>query len=337
MITLLMASHLAQAGTIEAWEARKFPADGETIAGEDGWVNGYDEDEWGGTESGNELWAFSYTDHNDDGRFGDGGAHDNWLVNAAEPVMQGAYTVTSWTNDNDAFGVVFGFDEGRYYMLLVCGEEGNDTSTQTCPISGLTTQAVALVEVTGAGASVIDSVEHGCTGGTELEFSIAMDDGQLVASYGRVELTMEVDTDFHLDGVGFYAYNDGFIDESGEDDGDSIYFRDPALVLQDEDDDEVADDSDNCEEEPNTDQADLDHDGIGSACDLSEETGGDDTGDTGSVDDTGDTGKGNGNGNGPGNGGITISHNDCGCDSAGAPGVGLLALAGLAALRRKRG
>lgn len=33
MITLLFASHLAHAGTLDAWEAGKFPANGDTIAG----------------------------------------------------------------------------------------------------------------------------------------------------------------------------------------------------------------------------------------------------------------------------------------------------------------
>lgn len=288
MTLLLLSAQLATAATVEAWAYDDFPTDGDEIAGSDEWINGYDEDPWVGYESGRDVWALSYTDHTDSGRFGDGGAHDNWLVHPAVEVGQGSYRTTSYVTDNDAFGVVFGFSDDGYWLLLVCGEEGNESSIQSCPVSGLTTQAIALVRVAGREATVVDTIEAGCRGAQEIDIEVSQDDGQLVASYGDEELVAEVDRDFVLNGVGFYAYNEGLMDEEGQNDGDTVYFRDPVLAWMDEDGDGVVDDDDNCEEEPNPGQEDLDHDGIGSACDISEQL--PDTGDTGDDTAGGDAG-----------------------------------------------
>ena len=331
-MTLLLLVSVGAAATLPAWSYDDFPEE-TGIAGEDGWTNGYDEDPWFGYASGRDVWAISYTDHTDDGRFGDGGAHDNWLVHPGVEVGQGEYTVVSYTTDNDALGIVFGFQDDGYWLLLVCGEEDNETSIQTCPVADLTTQAVALVYVAGRNATVIDTVERGCDGGEEVEMSVSVDDGQLVARYGRTEVVAEVEADFRLDGVGFYAYNEGIIDEEGANDGDTVFFREPTLAWMDEDDDGVADDEDNCEEDANPDQEDLDHDGIGSACDISEEL--PDTGDTGA--DTGEGGNGNGNGNGNGGDLVIDQEGQCGC--AGGPVGGALAALGAVGVtlgRRRR-
>lgn len=323
---LAFLSTLASAGTVEAWSYSDFPTSG-GIAGEDGWVNGYDEDEWAAFESRGTTWAYSATDHTDDGRFGDGGALDNWLVNPAEPVLQGEYVVTSYVTDNDAFGVVVGAQEDEYLLFVICGEEGNDSSIQSCPVPDLPTHATALVRITGRGAEVLDYVESGCSGDREVELSVAIDDGTLVARYGDVEVSAEVDLRQPLTGVGFYAYNEGTLDESGQDDGDTVYFRDVVVSWLDEDDDGVVDDDDNCEEAANPGQEDLDHDGIGSACDLSEE-----------VPDTGDTGGDSGDGGADSaDDGIVIDQNGaCGCASGRASGGLLVGLIALAAVSRRR-
>jgi MYXO-CTERM domain-containing protein len=335
MLFLLSLAAPANAGLVEAWAADAFPRDGE-IAGTDGWESGYDEDGWAAQRDRNTSWAYSLVDHAPSGGFGDGGPYDDWLVNEADSVQQGTYTVVVYPTDNDAFGVVFGHSRSHYFMLLVCGEEGNETSTQSCPVSGLEQHVTALVEVSGSRSSVLDSLDVGGRTGEENEVSISMDNGVLTASIGRIELTAEVDDDFVLNGVGFYAFNEGLYDESGESDGDTVYFRDPVLSWLDEDNDEVVDDEDNCEAVSNRDQEDLDGDGVGSACDDDEslpDTGGDDTGsDTGS-DDTG----GNGGGGKKDNGPVSISKSGCGCDAGeGAAVPGMLALGVALATARRR-
>jgi hypothetical protein len=333
MFAIIALSAVAHAGLVEAWSVENFPREGE-IAGWEGWENGYDGDGWGSERSDAGSWAYSLADHAPSGGFGDGGAYDNWLVNAAEPVKQGTFETVVYPTDNDAFGVVVGHDRDRYYLLLVCGEEDNDTSTQSCPVSGLDTHATALVQVRGSRTEVLDSTDVGARTYQESEISITMDNGVLTATIGRVSLSTEVEADFQLDGVGFYAFNEGLYDESGESDGDTVYFRNPVLSWMDEDDDDVVDDLDNCESVANRDQADADGDGIGTACDDAEElpdTGGEDTAGT----DTGDTGGGGGGGK-KDNGPIIVSEGQCGCAAGtGSALPGLLGL-GVAAVALRR-
>ena len=337
MLALALASSIAHAALVEAW-ASDFPRNGE-LAGEDGWVNGYDGDAWYGTESEGDRWAYSLADHYSDGRFGDGGPHDNWLVNAATPVKQGTYALTVYPTDNDAFGVVFGSSDERYFMLLVCGEEDNDSSIQSCPVGGLDTHVTALVEVRGDDATVIDSVELGARTYSETDVEVAMDNGTVVVRFGRTEFSMPVESDFQLDGVGFYAFNEGLYDEEGENDGDTVYFRDLTLSWLDEDGDDVVDDDDNCESVANRDQADADGDGAGAACDEDDavDPGGDDTDDGGDTDGGGDTD--DTDSRAPIDDGVVVVGDGCGCDGAAAAPTfvaGLLGALGLAARRRRR-
>ncbi len=327
----------ASAGLVEAWSYERFPR-GDAIAGEDGWVGGYDGDPWATLENDGDSWAYSLVDHAPFGEFGSGGPYDNWLVHEGEAVRQGVHRAVVYPTDNDAFGVVFGWERDHYYLLLVCGEEGNDTSNQSCPVPNLPMHVTALVEVTGSRATVLDSVEIGATLRSESEITVSMDDGALVARIGRTELNAEVGEDFMLNGVGFYAFNEGLYSESGESDGNTVYFRSPALAWQDEDDDEIVDDQDNCEAVANADQADLDGDGIGSACD-DEEAPPDPVDDTGVTEDTDPGGGPPGDAGADGGGGetIKISPSGCGCDSgAGAWSGGWVAVGLLGVLRRRR-
>lgn len=332
----LISCFVAHAGLVEAWSVESFPREGE-IVGWEGWEGGYDGDAWAGARDGADSWAYSLADHASSGEFGDGGPHDNWIVNEAVPVQQGEFAVVVYPTDNDAFGVVVAHARSRYLLLLVCGEEGNDTSTQSCPVSGLDTHSTALVEVIGSRAEVLDVVDVGGRTGEENEVAVRMDNGVLTATMGRVSLSTEVDDDFQLSGVGFYAFNEGLYDESGESDGDTVYFRSPVLSWMDEDDDGVVDDEDNCESVSNRDQADADGDGLGSACDDEEEapdTGTDDTG----ADDTGGGGGGGGGGGKQDNDGISISQKGgCGCEAgAGSALPAALALGLAAAASRRR-
>ncbi len=332
MFLLVSLCAPAEAGFVEVWTYDRFEVDAD-LAGADGWEGGYDGDPWSGARDGGDSWAYSTADHAPTGDFGAGGPHDNWLVHEAADVQQGAYTVTAYPTDNDAFGVVFGHNRNDYYMLLVCGEEGNDTSIQSCPISGLAVHVTALVYVSGSQVEVLDSADRGASTYEEAEVDIVMDNGQLTATIGRVSLSSEVDEDFVLNGVGFYAFNEGVYDEAGESDGDTVFFRNPVLAALDEDDDGVVDDEDNCEADSNPDQEDADGDGLGTACDEEEAPVDTGSGDTG----TDDTGGGGGGGGKKDNGTVSINKTGCGCDAGGgAAGVGAVALT-VAALRRRRG
>ena len=77
---LLTALGTAQAqDALDYWSWNDFRND-TYYADNDGWKGGYDADEWLGYEGDERLtWVFSTTDERG-GDFGDGGPHDNWLV-----------------------------------------------------------------------------------------------------------------------------------------------------------------------------------------------------------------------------------------------------------------
>ncbi len=323
MLVVLVTS-IAFAGTLEAWTADDFP-DEEYLAGWQGWQAGWEEDPWVGLNYEGTAFATMVYDASDDGRFGAGGAHDNWLWNEAEPTRQGEFGTGVYVSDDDGYGVVFGANDDERYLFLFCGVEGEQGSD--CPTEEIEAPGAALLRIAGRDTEVLDVVDRAMEGG-EGEILVSMNDGVLTVSAGRVEFTAEVGEDFTLDGVGFYGYNQG-IYENGRYEDSSAYFHDAWLSRFDDDDDGVADDTDNCEKVANADQADADGDGIGAACD---DEGGDDTG---NGTDTGDTGSGDGNGDGGGVG--LTAPGDCGC-STGAPagGAALFGLAALASFRRRR-
>jgi hypothetical protein len=149
LLALTFAALTARADTVEVWSYDSFPDD-EWIGGTDGWENGYDEDQWYGyTGSTGTRWAFAYSDDNTGdagGDWGEGGALDNFLVNAAEDVGDGLFTTTFYTGDDDSFGAVIGQQNaGKYYLFLFCGEAGNDETS--CPIE--------LDTRSGSGAAIV--------------------------------------------------------------------------------------------------------------------------------------------------------------------------------------
>lgn len=329
---LALTASVSFAGLLEAWTPEEFPSN-DYVAGSDGWMNGWDEDEWLGIEYQGTRFVSPVFDEGDDGRFGDGGAHDNWLWNEAVEVHQGEFVVSVYTDDDDGFGLVFGATDDERYLLLFCGyERSNGTD---CPSGDVDEENSGVLFITGRGAELLEggegTVEAGAT-----EMVVSMNDGELTITAGRVEYRLEVGEEFMLSGVGFYGYNQGQYSGNGQDDGTSSYYYDAVLYFQDDDNDSVPDDTDNCEKVANADQADLDNDGIGSACDDAEDV--DTGGDTDTGTDTGDTGNGGGGG-GNGDDGIGLTApGDCGCSSTTpAAGAALLALAALASTRRRRG
>lgn len=330
----------AFAGTIDVWSYSDFPRDGSEIAGDDGWESGYGEDPWFGyrLDDGNN-WASPLLDWGDSGRFGDGGAHDNWLVNQAEPVTQGEFTFNAYVTDNDAWGIVFGLESPtHYFLVLVCGVDGGSSQNSDCPTDQIEVPSSAILEVNGRDLTVLGTSRRTLSEGDYDAGSLTLNDGQIKFAWGDIAITAEAPESAALTGVGFYAYNEGWYAEDGQQDGDSAWFSLPSVAQYDDDDDGVADDDDNCEKNANADQADADGDGIGTACD-DDETG--DPGDSGTVDsggtDSGGTG-GNGNdNNAPGEPGLTAP-GQCACavvDPAAAASALLLVAAATARRRRK--
>ena len=82
----------------------------------------------------------------------------------------------------------------------------------------------------------------------------------------HLERRLEAEDDgFTPDGdIGYYAYDAGGWSYYGE---TETFFGNMTVYLMDDDEDGVADDSDNCEFEANPSQEDSDDDGIGDACD----------------------------------------------------------------------
>ena len=349
-LTLLVAvsSDAAALDYIESW-SYDFD-DGQEIGGQNGWINGYDEDPWEGLVSNATGYSYarSLTDDNVDN---DRGAINNWLVYEDADWNDAAFLSLFFNYDDDAGGLIFRFQDGdNYYMLL--------TSRGSAPF-GLETPGTALVKVSDGEAELLDVADGEAFSEQDLSaILIQVNDGEISASFwsGVFELydvdnpgqILQEEPAFTLSAqdpdplgpgfVGYYAYDSG---EDGGFNSTDILFGEPTVFSIDDDEDGIADDDDNCEFEPNPDQADADGDGEGDVCDDTPGTGGgDDTGGGGGGDDTGP----GGGGGGGDDSGVDISQIDqgditlgTGCSALGVRGgVGALLLAlGLLGWRRR--
>ncbi len=334
LLVTVLAALPAHAGTVERWTYEDFENQ-EWVSGTGGWQSGFDEDPWFGyIGSTGTPWAMAYTDQSSDdtgGSWGDGGAHDNFLVNDAVPVGDGVFEAQFYTADDDSIGIVIGHaGADDYYLFVLCGEEDNDEYAD-CPLDLRTRTGSAIVHISRGNATILaetgDSYDVGREGVYGL-LTFGVDDGVLTATYedGDIELVVP-DTDLtSVDAVGFWTYNAGY------EDGSWAGFSYPTLYAYDNDDDGVVDDEDNCEQVSNRDQADADGDDVGDACDTTD-PGPDDTGPDGG-DDTGSP-------DGPDphveEGGGLSAAGECGCETGAGSVLGLSPLAlALAAARRRR-
>ena len=338
MFLLSLVAAPVLAGTIDAWSAADFSRDGGEVAGTGGWAAGWNDDPWFGyrLDDGNN-WASPWYDYSDTGSFGDGGPHDNWIVNEAVPVVQGVFSFSAYVTDNDAWGIVFGHASSKNFLLvLVCGVEGGGTNN-VCPTDVVEAPSTALLSVKSGEIEVLGTSRQTLSEGDYGEGQVSINDGEIHFQWGDIDITAAAPDDTMLTGVGFYAYNEGLYTEYGEEDGDTAWFTGPSVAQYDDDDDGVPDDIDNCEKIDNSDQLDADADGIGTACDDSEASGPGDSGTT----DSGDTGNGDGNGNDYAEGGTVelTAPGECSCGVAqpGVQAVGLGLVAALTARRRRKG
>lgn len=343
---LLLCTPSAQAqAVIPVWDYMEYPEDTE-LDGVDDWHSGYAADPWYGYRSDNtgNHYALPMTDDSG-GDFGSGDAADNWLVNTKVSVEDGLATSIFYTEDDDAIGIVFGHqDAENYYVFMMIGT-GRSNGSNPLGDDGVYS---ALVKISGGRAQVLAESEDSFETETLQRWELGVNDGVVAANVwdsedgdGQPYIQLEA-TDPEPIGAGaagFYAYNAGY-DGGG---GNTYVFMGGIEVYGfDDDSDGVADDEDNCEFEPNEDQADADSDGVGSACD-DDEGGGGDSGPVG--DGGGDGGSSSGDGgSGLGDTGIdgfrtggTLT--TCqGCASGGSSGGFALAGLGLLGLlvRRRR-
>lgn len=341
-MSLLSLIALGMAGEVEVWSYPNFPSD-TTLNGYDGWVSGYDQDEWYGVQGQNrDTYAMPLTDDSEDAgcdQRWQGACADN-LTHDAEDVTDGRYEALVYSEDDDAIGLAFGVQSADDYLLFIlCGSSADPNAF--CPLTDLGSGNAGIVHIHNGRAEILEQGRGGFDQYTSLTLSVTQNDGTLTATFGNISLTAASPDDRTLNGVGFYTYNAGYDGQQG---GTNVYFSMPTLYALDDDNDGVIDDEDNCEQDSNPDQTDADADGLGAACDP------DDAG-SGNGDDTGngngnDSGNGNGNGNGNGDGagssdtGKLEIAGGCSCASAdvaaqSSTAFGLL-LGALALARRRR-
>lgn len=343
---LFLASTALAVDYLPSWSYDGFKDDA-SMVGKDGWVGGYREDRWVGWQGSTGNWVYPTTDDTDEGTWGDGGAHDNWLVNDETLFADARMTTSYFSSDDDCAGLVLNHNDGAYYLFAMVGYRAsmgsNRTSKGDHPFGGDSGFFSAIVKVKDGEATILAQVDESIVSQAYHGARFEHNDGRLVAQLWEewntegepyLEIVAQDPDPLPAGRVGFYAWN------AGMDDGDSAWFTALQMDATDDDGDGVADDSDNCEQTSNPDQADSDGDGAGDGCDEAptdpEDTGGtpvdpDDTGDApadSGATDTGVDGRPK-----------VLGGTPCGCDgSTAGMGMGalLLALWGVAGRRRVR-
>jgi len=324
----MMMMALASAGEVEAWSVDNFGNAGR-MAGSDGWKNGYEEDPWWAYRGA----AYSMTDdrvHGDFPGYGEGTEADNWLIRGAD-VAQGVVRVNWGTDDDDAIGLVSNHNgSGNFYLLIYSEQSVPPPLSETNDRPEL-----LLYRVQGGKAEVLKRVRSSYARESN-DLSLEVDDGILTASLnGDTFFAVEDADPLGAGKGGMYAYNSG---EDGGNQSSYCWINSIDVSYVDEDDDGVPDDSDNCEDVANPNQADWNENGIGDACGDAEPQ------DTGEPTDTAqpDTGPSDTDLPGGSTGNIELEAMSCGCASQPGSAQGrsrlgaLLLLFGLTVRRRRR-
>ena len=295
----LLAAH-AHAASVSVWTNPTYP-DSTALDGTDQWRTGYAADPWVGLETDDfGAFALPITDDNG-GTIGAGDAADNWLVNDGAVSAEGWLQAIAYSEDDDTVGIVINASAAdTYYGMAVVGSDvgiGDGSSHGSNPLGYSSAPWLVLYKVDGGTVTILDEVSgEGFPQGQFFKLALGVNDRQVWGRFWSDSEAAWADATVLVAGdgsplpagsAGLYAYDSGY-----EDDNLVTAFGDLELFAYDDDSDGILDDDDNCETVANADQADADGDGIGSACDDDEPTGGDDGGDDGSGDDGGDDGSG---------------------------------------------
>lgn len=320
---LLAISTTTSAATIDAWGFEDFGATGTSLVGDLGWTGGYSSDPWYSYDG----WAYANTDDGvsaqDNPRYGRGTAQDNWVLYGSE-IEDGRIEVNFYNYDDDTFGVILGHNnDDSFYMFVHSSDAAPPPATD-----GFRRGTAVLFRVSNGVGEVIEEQRFDHEDGVWNSLVFQQNDGTLIGLMNGEKL-FEVKDDNPIGPglAGMYAYNNGY--QGG---GEAAVVLNIAVRFLDDDEDGVADDLDNCEFEPNADQADQDGNGLGDACDPDYPI------DTGGPIDTGDPVTDDTGGNSiiaPG-GDITLI-GQCGCTSGGVPSKswGYLGLLGALFFRRR--
>ncbi len=336
LLPLVFATPAMAAEYIDAWSYDNY-ADGQSMVGRDGWETGYSADHWEGyvSNSSGRHYVMPSTDDSDSGSFGDGGPHDNWLVNGENAFGDAGLYALMYSEDDDTLAFVLCHQDARnYYLFAMAGYRYSDDSSWTSegssPFYDQDVYRSAIVKIHDGVANVLAETDHSYVRETMQVVQFEHEDGALVARIWtdteasgppRFELEATDDDPLEPGHVGFYAWN------AGSADWDDSYFGPIEVYQVDQDEDGVADDEDNCEDAANEGQVDSDGDGLGDACDDDplDPVDTDVPDDTDGIPDIDDSGR-------PIVGGGVV----CGCAGAGGAAALLPFLLGLIGVARRR-
>ena len=237
------------------------------LEGRDGWVGGYKPESWPVENDGGDDVTAGTDDGADGVVWGVGDGMDNWLVQKDLGVAgEGGVEANFQNLDDDSCGVVHSVTNGGNLYLAIWSDNAAPP-----PVDEVPTERILLYRVEAGTAVAVGKLDVSIDMGMDHLLRLARNDGTVSVSLDGVEIITYADAAPLPAGFsGFYAFQNGAPNWGDQ----AVYFEDIRIFLQDDDADGIADDTDNCEQTANPDQADANGDLIGDACQDTGGTGG---------------------------------------------------------------